>query len=188
MRAIGLKRRCFIRSSTTTTLTSWQLDAQGRTLPKLVHREFDDYLKCGRLEHGFLRVRCSDCHAEKLLAFSCKRLERRELLVRDAENSHLDFEPSAEGDGLADLQSHSITYRIALGAQRRRKAFTLQSLPPAAAADSTDRVAQCAGFSLHAGVAAEDSQREKLERLCRYISRPAVSIERLSRLADGRIR
>jgi hypothetical protein len=42
--------------------------------------------------------------------------------------------------------------------------------------------------SLHAGVAAEDSQREKLERLCRYISRPAVPIEQLSRLPDGRIR
>jgi hypothetical protein len=54
--------------------------------------------------------------------------------------------------------------------------------------DSTDRVAQCAGFSLHAGVAAEDSQRDKLERLCRYISRPAVAIERSSRLPDGRIR
>jgi len=26
-----------------------------------------------RLEHGFLRVRCDACHAEKLLAFSCKR-------------------------------------------------------------------------------------------------------------------
>jgi len=30
-------------------------------------------LKCGRLEYGFLRVRCSACHAEKLVAFSCKR-------------------------------------------------------------------------------------------------------------------
>ena len=49
-------------------------------------------------------------------------------------------------------------------------------------------MAQCAGFSLHAGVAAEDSQRDKLERLCRYISRPAVAIERSSRLPDGRIR
>jgi ribosomal protein S27E len=27
----------------------------------------------GRLEHGFLRVRCEECHAEKLVAFSCKR-------------------------------------------------------------------------------------------------------------------
>ncbi len=34
--------------------------------------EFDDYLKCGRLEHGFLRVRCDTCHFERLVAFSCK--------------------------------------------------------------------------------------------------------------------
>jgi ribosomal protein S27E len=38
-----------------------------------VQEEFAAYLKCGRLEHGFLRVRCEDCHAEKLVAFSCKR-------------------------------------------------------------------------------------------------------------------
>jgi len=31
------------------------------------------YLRCGRLEHGFLRLRCDTCHAEHLLAFSCKR-------------------------------------------------------------------------------------------------------------------
>ena len=42
--------------------------------------------------------------------------------------------------------------------------------------------------SLHAGVAAEADQRDKLERLCRYVSRSAVAIERLSRSADGRIR
>lgn len=50
-----------------------QMAAQGATLPKYVQREFDDYLKCGRLEHGFLRVRCDTCHAEHLVAFSCKR-------------------------------------------------------------------------------------------------------------------
>jgi hypothetical protein len=27
---------------------------QGSPLPSYVAREFDDYLKCGRLEHGFL--------------------------------------------------------------------------------------------------------------------------------------
>lgn len=32
---------------------------------------FDDYLKCGRLEHGFLRLRCDNCHAEHFAAFSC---------------------------------------------------------------------------------------------------------------------
>mgnify|MGYP003449447125 CR=1 FL=1 len=44
----------------------------GRPLPDYVEQEFDGYLKCGRLEDGFLRLRCEDCHAEKLVAFSCK--------------------------------------------------------------------------------------------------------------------
>ncbi len=52
----------------------------------------------------------------------------------------------------------------------------------------SSRVADVAGFSLHAGVIAEAYQRDKLERLCRYIARPAVSEKRLSLLDDGRIR
>ncbi len=31
-----------------------QLADEGRVLPGYVQREFEDYLKCGRLEHGFL--------------------------------------------------------------------------------------------------------------------------------------
>ena len=50
-----------------------QLAEEGRVLPGYVQREFEDYLKCGRLEHGFLRVRCESCHEERLVAFSCKR-------------------------------------------------------------------------------------------------------------------
>ena len=46
---------------------------QGRELPGYVQREFEDFLKCGRLEHGFLRVRCEHCHAEHLVGFTCKR-------------------------------------------------------------------------------------------------------------------
>jgi Transposase zinc-binding domain len=42
----------------------------GRPLPKYVQEEFEAYLKCGRLDEGFLRVRCEGCHAEKLVAFS----------------------------------------------------------------------------------------------------------------------
>ena len=49
------------------------LAAQGTALPGYVQQEFEDYLRCGRLEHGFLRVRCDSCHAEHLVAFSCKR-------------------------------------------------------------------------------------------------------------------
>ena len=50
-----------------------QLGAQGKSLPLHVHQEFEAYLKCGRLEHGFLRVRCRSCHFERLVAFSCKK-------------------------------------------------------------------------------------------------------------------
>ena len=46
------------------------LAVQGTDLPGYVQQEFEEYLKCGRLKHGFLRVRCDTCHAEHLVAFS----------------------------------------------------------------------------------------------------------------------
>ena len=46
---------------------------QGNSLPDHVNQEFESYLKCGSLEHGFLRVRCDKCHFERLVAFSCKK-------------------------------------------------------------------------------------------------------------------
>jgi hypothetical protein len=47
---------------------------------------------------------------------------------------------------------------------------------------------KAAGFSLHAGVAARANERDKLERLCRYIARPAVSTQRLSMTRNGQVR
>jgi hypothetical protein len=38
---------------------------------------------------------------------------------------------------------------------------------------------------LHAGIGVEAHQREKLERLTRYVSRPPVAIGRLDRTAQG---
>ncbi len=49
------------------------LEAQGQHLPRYIQQEFNDLLQCGRLEYGFMRVRCEDCHHERLVAFSCKR-------------------------------------------------------------------------------------------------------------------
>ena len=49
-------------------------------------------------------------------------------------------------------------------------------------------MANHAGFSLHAGVIAEVHQRDKLERLCRYVSRPAVSEKRLALTSNGQVR
>jgi hypothetical protein len=45
----------------------------GAGLPEFVKEEFDAFLECGILAHGFLRLRCADCAHEKLVAFSCKR-------------------------------------------------------------------------------------------------------------------
>ncbi|MBA2593546.1 MAG: transposase [Gammaproteobacteria bacterium] len=45
----------------------------GSGLPEFVEEEFDAFLACGVLAHGFLRLRCADCAHEKLVAFSCKR-------------------------------------------------------------------------------------------------------------------
>ena len=49
------------------------LAEQDKRLPYYVEREFDEFLRCGRLEHVFLRVVCDDCKHEKMVAFSCKR-------------------------------------------------------------------------------------------------------------------
>ena len=44
------------------------------------------------------------------------------------------------------------------------------------------------GFSLPAGVSTKKCERKKLERLCRYVSRPAVSEKRLSLTQNGQVR
>ncbi len=81
---------------------------------------------------------------------------------------------------MPELASHSITYRIAVGPHRGRKVFTLQTLPDNGWEDGpANAPGNVAGFSLHAGVAVKATQREKLERLCRYICRPPVSEKRL---------
>ena len=306
------------------------LSETGRYLPRHVTREFDEYLECGRLEHGFVRVRCEDCRHEHLVAFSCKRrgfcpscgarrmvetaallvdevlphkpirqwvlsfpyplrfllannprvmgkvlgivnraisthlikkagfkktqahtgavtliqrfgsalnlnlhfhalfidgayqqknngklrfhrvnapttselntlvarisqriaryLERRGLVARDDESSYLTMDWQDE-DAMNQLQGHSITYRIAVGPQQGRKVFTLQTIPSWEDDDcGPKQVGKIAGFSLHAGVAANTRERKKLERLCRYISRPAVSEKRLALTSQGRVR
>ena len=50
-----------------------RLEYEGRVLPRFVHKEFDAYLKCGRLKHGFVRIYCRACKHTRLVAFSCKK-------------------------------------------------------------------------------------------------------------------
>ncbi len=46
--------------------------ADGSGLPAFVERELRAFLKCGILEHGFVRVHCDACGKDALVAFSCK--------------------------------------------------------------------------------------------------------------------
>lgn len=109
------------------------------------------------------------------------------LLVEDIDNSYLNLDGLAP-DPMQDLHGHSITYRVALGAQRGKKVFTLQTLPAQVDDDSSSQVGSIAGFSLHAGVATRGNEREKLERVCRYIARPALSEKRLTITGNGNVR
>jgi Transposase zinc-binding domain/Putative transposase len=56
-----------------TFLASLDADPDARGLPAYVERELYDYLQCGVLARGFLRLGCDTCHHELLLAFSCKQ-------------------------------------------------------------------------------------------------------------------
>ena len=77
---------------------------------------------------------------------------------------------------------------MAVGQRTGQKVFTLQTVPAQPDEEQRKGVAQYAGFSLHAAIGIEPEQRAKLERLARYVSRPAVSVERLTLTAQGAIR
>ena len=112
--------------------------------------------------------------------------QRSGLVERDIDNADLAFDPAEEAP-IHGLLGSSITYRIATGPREGQKVFTLQTL--AAEPDAPrPEVAESSGFSLHAGIAAKASQRDKLERLTRYVSRPPVATERLSRTRGGNVR
>jgi hypothetical protein len=108
------------------------------------------------------------------------------LVGRDMENSFLNL-PLDDEDSLLQLQGASVSYRIAVRPQQGQKVFTLQTLP-ASNKGEYGQVANTSGFSLHAGVLANADEPDKLERLCRYISRPVISQQRLSMTDHGKVR
>ena len=89
---------------------------------------------------------------------------------------------------MPQILGSSISYRIAVGPQQGRKAFMIRTIRPLDRPDpGLERVAKANGFSLHAGVSCEGHQKDKRERLCRYISRPAVAVPRLSLSSTGKV-
>jgi Putative transposase len=94
---------------------------------------------------------------------------------------------------LAPLQAASSTWRIAQGPRAGRKVLTLvggvvgcgERSEPHRSRDVLCANAQ--GFSLHAGVHCAAEDRKGIEQLARYITRPAISNERLSENREGNV-
>jgi len=76
-----------------TFLASCHDDPEAIGLPAYVEQEFYDYLRCGILAHGFLRLGCDTCHHELLVPFSCKRRG---------------FCPSCAGRRMAQMAAHLV--------------------------------------------------------------------------------
>jgi putative transposase/transposase-like zinc-binding protein len=155
-----------------TFLASLADDPEATGLPTYMQREFYDYVRCGILAHGFLRLGCDTCKKELLVPFSCKRRG---------------FCPSCAGRCMAQMAA-SVQQRIAFGAragQRVRRigaGFGHESETPRR---TGPRCASVHGFSLHANTHISAHRHDQLERLMRSTARGAVSLERLQEDANG---
>jgi len=115
-------------------------------------------------------------------------LERQGLLVQDAEQAWLELDPADDTDAMPQILGSSVSYLIAVGPQQGRKAFMIRTIRPLDRPDpALERVAKANGFSLHAGVSCEGHQKDKRERLCRYVARPGVAVPRLSLSSTGEV-
>ena len=113
-----------------------------------------------------------------------KLLEKRGLIVQDEGTEH-QFLNVKDTEAIDHIHSSSITYRIALGKYKGQKALTLRTMTNQK--KQKPFLSEYSGFSLHAGVSCKSHEREKRERLCRYISRPSLSEARLSLNTQGQV-
>ncbi len=142
----------------------------------------DGVYTCDGCTPHFLEVSAPSPESlERLTAQIVRRVYRRLVadgwLIADESQPWLDLE---ETDSLDALRAASIRYRVALGPGAGRRTATL--VDPACARPETVKpfTANQQGFSLNAAVACPADRRDRLERLCRYVTRPAIALERLS--------
>lgn len=113
----------------------------------------------------------------KIIKRITKLLEKKGIIQRDEEDFlQINLE---EDDALASLQAGAATYRFSIGPNKGKKALTLKTVPESDHNSQTGLVAINSGFSLHAGVSMAGNERDRIEKLCLYIARPAVALERL---------
>ncbi|MDO9092174.1 MAG: transposase [Rubrivivax sp.] len=123
----------------------------------------------------------------KIITRTMKLLTRRGVLVEEEGSTYV-----ADSDGDSDeartlrpLQAAACTYRIAFGPRAGQKVLTVQGAMPRDGDFKQTLCADIDGFSLHAAVRSGADDRQALEQLCRYITRPALANERVQTNAAG---
>jgi len=114
-----------------------------------------------------------------------KYLEKNGIIAKDDETPLQLNIPTDEG--FSQLQAASSSYRFLLGPNKGKKALNLKTEADRDHMGKGGLVGKYSGFTLHAGVAVDCGQREKLEKICRYIARSAISEERFSVNARGQV-
>ncbi len=116
-------------------------------------------------------------------------LMRRGVLIEEMGQTDL-AEPDADGEEartLRPLQAAACTYRIAFDPRAGQKVLTVQGAMPREMDFKQMLCADIDGFSLHAAVRCRADDRQGLEQLCRYITRPALANERVQTNAAGQV-
>jgi hypothetical protein len=136
-----------------------------------------------RTKKGDLSFRTATPRTEDVEALVVEIAEACEAFLA-GEGFGADDTVEDDDDVQAVLQAASIQGRLAVGPRRTvRKVQTFGgkqvAMPP--------RCAGYDGYTLHAGVGIKASDRNGLERLCRYLLRPPLAKGRLARTEDGSV-
>ena len=125
----------------------------------------------------------------KIITRILRLLTRLGHLVEEDGQTYLAGGITNPDDVMTPLQAADAHYRIAQGPRAGQKVLSLQLAPRhlGRGGESTALCANAHGFSLHAGVRMAADDRRGLEQLCRYITRPAISNERLSVNRAGQV-
>lgn len=116
------------------------------------------------------------------------RLLHKEGVFDDGQFSFAFDELSDESASLSGMYGASVQGRVSMGDRAGLRVRRIGSDPNAPWIESSARLqARVDGFDLHAGVLVGANDRERLERVCRYLLRPPVPESRLELRDDGMI-
>ena len=125
----------------------------------------------------------------KIITRIMKLLTRRGVLVKEEGSTYMaDSDAySDEARTLRPLQAAACTYRITFGPRAGQKVRKVQGAMFRKRGFKQMLLADIDGFNLHTAVRCAADERQALEQLCRYITRPALADERVQTNAAGQV-